>query len=72
MIAELIEKGLLHVDLDVLTKPVVVSEIVVDQEVKVLTAEVGTPMPTDLGNPDPAVWTSLHEALGDEVFGNDE
>jgi hypothetical protein len=44
----------------------------VDQEVKVLTADVGAPMPADLGNPDPAVWTSLHEALGDEVFGDDE
>ncbi|MCW2591766.1 MAG: hypothetical protein JWQ86_4193 [Mycobacterium sp.] len=65
MLTELLEKGLLVVSPEILTEPVVVSEIVVDRDVRIRTAEVGAPLPDDLSDPDPEVWKTLHETWGE-------
>src|SRR5258708_23948435 len=52
MIKELIDKGLLTVDPEVLKEAVVVTSTSVDRPVKAYTAPVGAPLPTDLTDPD--------------------
>ena len=68
MLMDLIDKGLLTVDPEVLTDDVVVTVTSVDEPVKIYTAELGVPLPTDLTDPDPELWQSSLT----EVFINDD
>ncbi|OBF42892.1 hypothetical protein A5719_10250 [Mycolicibacterium peregrinum] len=68
MITGLIDKGLLTVDPEVLTDDVVVTVTSVDDPVKIYTAELGVPLPTDLTDPDPELWQSSLT----EVYINDD
>jgi hypothetical protein len=69
MVEGLIDKGLLTVDPEVLKEAVVVTTTTVDEPVKAYTAEVGTPLPTDLTDPDPEVWKTPHQDLA-KLMGN--
>lgn len=69
MLKSLIDQGVLAVSRDVLTDNVVVTRTILDREVQVWTAPVDTPLPDNITAPDPAVWKSLHEAVGEERQG---
>ncbi|MGW6376249.1 hypothetical protein ACWFRB_09320 [Rhodococcus sp. NPDC055112] len=59
----LYEEGVLRLDPGVFERAVVVSSEIFEQEIKMHRAEVDTPIPTDLSELDPAVWTSGPEAF---------
>jgi hypothetical protein len=69
MINELIDKGLLTVDPEVLKEAVVVTTTSVDEPVKAYTAEVGAPLPSDLTDLDRKVWKTPHQDLA-ELMGD--
>jgi len=66
MLTGLIDQGLLTVDPEVLSEAVVVTTTTVDHAVRAYTAEVGAPLPTDLTDPDPEVWKSLHDSITED------
>lgn len=68
MLMSLIDKGLLSVDPDVLSEPVVVTTTSVDQAAKVRVSDVGVPVPplsevADLDSLDPDVWRTPHQDI---------
>ncbi|ORW32254.1 hypothetical protein AWB91_12415 [Mycobacterium paraense] len=72
MLKELIDKGLLTVDPEVLTTAVVVTNTIIDQAVQAYTAPVGAPLPTDLSNLDPEIWKTPHQDLAIELFDDED
>ena len=63
LIKHLVEEGILDIDQAVFSAPVVVRNTSVDQERRLYSAELGTPLPADLSTPDPAMWRPLHDDL---------
>ncbi|MGV0656415.1 hypothetical protein ABQE48_21370 [Mycolicibacterium thermoresistibile] len=68
MLMDLIEKGVLTVDPEVLSEPAVVTTTIVDEPVVVRVSDVGAPVPDDLTTVgpdalDPEVWRTPHQDL---------
>ncbi|MBN3512294.1 hypothetical protein JYB55_26050 [Mycolicibacterium septicum] len=69
LITHLYWEGLLELDPSAFTIPVL-ADTSMEKEVKMYSAEVGAPLPTDLSDLDPEVWTPVHEDLA--LLGKDE
>jgi hypothetical protein len=62
VIVHLVQEGLLELDPDVLTVPVL-AKTSVDFPAQIYSAELGAELPTDLSNLDPEVWRPIHEDI---------
>jgi hypothetical protein len=62
LITHLYREGLLELDALVFSAPVL-ADTTFETPVKMYSAEVGAPLPTDLSDLDPDVWTPIHEDL---------
>jgi hypothetical protein len=62
VIAQSVREGLLELDPEVFTVPVL-SKMSVDFQAKAYSSEVGAELPTDLSNLDPKIWRPLHDDI---------
>lgn len=62
LITHLYREGLLELDPSTFTAPVL-ADTVIEHDVKMYSAEIGAPLPTDLSDLDPEVWTPVHEDI---------
>jgi hypothetical protein len=62
LITHLYKEGLLELDASVFTAPVLADTTIV-MPMKMYSADVGAPLPTDLSDLDPDVWKPIHEDL---------
>ncbi|WP_406817346.1 hypothetical protein [Mycobacterium sp. M23085] len=69
LVKYLVQQGLLELDPEVFTVPVL-AKTSVEIKGQVYSAELGTEMPTDLSNLDPKIWRPIHEDI--ELLGEPE
>ena len=62
LVKHLVEEGLLELDSEVFTVPVL-AKTSVEIKGQIYSAELGAEMPTDLSNLDPKVWRPIHEDI---------
>lgn len=69
LVKYLVEEGLLELDPEVFTVPVL-AKTSVEIKGQVYSAGLGAEMPTDLSNLDPKVWCPIHEDI--QLIGGPE